>query len=185
MELISRKLCRLLLMFWLALLHSVSDFFFLYWSPFLSLCTVFDSISSNMDEVLLISPSAKIFVFGDFNVYHKDWITYSGGTDRSGELCYNFSISNSLTQMVNFPSQIPFSQSCSFGFIYFFWCKYLFWNGFPSIGKFWSWCCLSFHWLSIIFTVGCPVSLHCLILLLRLLGQSSWSFERCSMGGYL
>ena len=44
---------------------------------------------------------------GDFNVHHKDWLTYSGGTDRPGELCYNFSISNDLTQMVNFPTQIP------------------------------------------------------------------------------
>ena len=30
-----------------------------------------------------------------------------GGTDRSGELCYNFSISNNLIQMVNFPTHIP------------------------------------------------------------------------------
>ena len=40
----------------------------------------FDSISSNIDEVLSINPSA-VFVFGDFNVHHKDWPTYSGGTD--------------------------------------------------------------------------------------------------------
>ena len=31
----------------------------------------------------------------------------SGGTDRAIELCYNFSISNDLTQMVNFPTWIP------------------------------------------------------------------------------
>ena len=37
---------------------------------------------------------------------HKDWLTYSGGTDRSDKLCYNFS-SNDLTQRVNFPTQIP------------------------------------------------------------------------------
>ena len=47
----------------LALLHSVSYFFFLYWSSSLSLCTVLDSISSNIDEVLLIDPSANVFVF--------------------------------------------------------------------------------------------------------------------------
>ena len=52
---------------------------------FSALCTVFDSISSNIDEVLSINPSA-VFVFGDFKVHHKDWLTYSGGTDRSGEL---------------------------------------------------------------------------------------------------
>ena len=69
--------------------------------------TVFDSISSNIDEVLSINPSANVFVFVDFNVHHKDWLTYSGGTDRPGELCYNFSISNDLTQIVNFLTQIP------------------------------------------------------------------------------
>ena len=101
------------LCFWLALLHSVSYFFFLYWSPSSALCTVFDSISSNIDEVLSINPSANVFVFGDFNVHHKDWLTYSGGTDRPGELCYNFSISNDLTQMVNFPTWIPDCDSHS------------------------------------------------------------------------
>ena len=95
------------LCFRLALLYSVSYFFFLYRSPSSSLCTVFDSISSNIDEVLSINPSANVFVFGDFNVHHKDWLTYSGGTDRPGELCYNFFISNELTQMVNFPTRIP------------------------------------------------------------------------------
>ena len=92
------------LCFRLALLHSVSYFFFLHRSPSSALCTVFVSISSNTDEVLSINPSANVFVFGGFNVHHKDWLTYSGGTDRPGELCYNFSISNDLTQMVNFPS---------------------------------------------------------------------------------
>ena len=67
--------------FRLALLQSLSYFFFLYQSPSLALCTVFDSVSSNMDEVILINPSANVFVFGDFNIHHKDWLTYSGGTD--------------------------------------------------------------------------------------------------------
>ena len=69
------------LCFRLALLHSVSYFFFLYRSPSSALCTVFDSISSNIDEVPSINPSANVFVFGDFNVHHKDWLTYSSGTD--------------------------------------------------------------------------------------------------------
>ena len=48
-----------------------------------------------------------MFVFGDFNIHHEDCLTYSGCTDRSGELCYNFSFSDNLTQMVNFPTWIP------------------------------------------------------------------------------
>ena len=89
-----------------------SYFFFLYESPFSSLYMVFDSISANINEVLLVNASA-VFVFGDFNVNHRDWLTYSGGTDRPGELCYNFSISNDLTQMVNFRTWIPDCDSHS------------------------------------------------------------------------
>ena len=81
-------------------------FFFLYRSLSSSICAVFDSISSNIDEVLWINPSANVFVFGDFNVNHKDGLAYSSGTDRPGELCYSFSISNDFTQMVNFPTRI-------------------------------------------------------------------------------
>ena len=73
---------------------------------------MFYSISSNIDEVLSINPSA-VFVFGDFNVHHKDWLTYSDGTDHSGELCYSFSISNDLTHMVNFPTRTPDCDSHS------------------------------------------------------------------------
>ena len=74
------------LCFQLALLHSVFYLFFFYQSPFSSLCTVFGSISCNIGEILLINPSANVFVFGDLNVHHKDWLNYSGGTDRPGEL---------------------------------------------------------------------------------------------------
>ena len=42
-------------------------------------------------------------------MHRKDWVTNSDGTDQPGELCYNFSISNDITQMVNFPTQI---QDC-------------------------------------------------------------------------
>ena len=61
----------------------------------------------------MINPFANVFVFGDFNISHNDWLTYSGGTDRSGELCYNFCISNDLTWMVNFPTRIPDCDSHS------------------------------------------------------------------------
>ena len=105
------------LCFRLALLHSVSYLFFFNRSPSSSLYTVFDSVSSNIDEVLSIKPSANVFVFGDFNVHHKDWLTYSGRTDRPGELCYNFSISNNLTQIDNIPNRIPDCDSHSPDFL--------------------------------------------------------------------
>ena len=62
----------------MALLHSVSYFFFLSRSPSSSLCMVFDSISSNADKVL----SVNVFFSGEFNIHHNEWLTYSGETDR-------------------------------------------------------------------------------------------------------
>ena len=65
---------------------SLSDLLFVFfWSP-LSLCTVFNSISSNKHVVLSINPFANAFVFTDCNFHNKDWPI---GTDRSDELCYN------------------------------------------------------------------------------------------------
>ena len=78
--LISRKLSRFLLVFSTGFTSLSVLLLSLNISPS-SLCTVFDSISSNIDEVISINPSANVFVFGDFNVNHKDWLTYSGGTD--------------------------------------------------------------------------------------------------------
>ena len=72
------------LCFWLALFQSVSYFFFLYQSGSLSFYTVFDSILSNTDEVLLINSSANVFLVGAFNIHHKDHLTYSSETDRPG-----------------------------------------------------------------------------------------------------
>ena len=118
MGLISRKPCRFLLMFSTGFTSLIVFLFFLYQSPS-SLCKVFDSISSNIDEVLSINPSA-VFVFEDFNVHHKDWLTYSGGTGWPGELCYSFCISNDLTQMVNFPTWIPDCDSHSRTLLDFF-----------------------------------------------------------------
>ena len=105
--LISRKICRFFLIFSTGFASLSVLLLFLYRSPSASLCTVFDSVSSNKDEVLSINPSANVFVFRDFNVHPKNWATCSSGTDRSGELFYNFSISNDLNQMVNFPTRIP------------------------------------------------------------------------------
>ena len=52
------------LCFRLALLNSISYFFFLYQSPSLFLCTV-------LHEVLLINAYPNVFIFGSFNVHHR------------------------------------------------------------------------------------------------------------------
>ena len=62
------------------------------WLYFTQCLTSFSSIadllhlSCNIDEVLLVNRSANVLVFGDFNVHHKGWLTYSGETNRPGEL---------------------------------------------------------------------------------------------------
>ena len=57
-------------------LSSVSYYSFVYQSPSLSLCTDFYSVSSNIDEVLSINPSANVFVFGDFPTQIPDCDTH-------------------------------------------------------------------------------------------------------------
>ena len=99
----------------------------------------FDSVSSNIDGVLLINPSAHVLIFLDINIDHMDWLAYTGETDRPGEFCYSFSISNDLTQIVNFPTWIPDCECHSpalLDLFLSFGCYYLFYNGFSSIGKF-------------------------------------------------
>ena len=82
-----------------------------------ALCMVFDSILSNIDGVLLINPSANVFVFEDFNVHHKHG---TGETDRPVELCYNFSISIDFTQVINFLTWIPDCDSHRPAFFHLF-----------------------------------------------------------------
>ena len=64
-----------------------------------------------------LSRSTQLLMFLSlslFSVFHNnDWLTYSGGTDRHGELCYNLSVSNDHTQMVNLPTRIPDCDSHS------------------------------------------------------------------------
>ena len=58
------------LCFRLALLLWVSHFFFLYWSSSSSLVHTF-WFYSIQHMILSINPSANVFVFGDFNIHHK------------------------------------------------------------------------------------------------------------------
>ena len=93
------------LFFRLALLHSVSYFFFSTINHLYARFLILFHLTS-MRFSLSINPSA-VFDFRDFNAHHKDWLTYSGGTDQPGELSYNVSILNDLTQMAHFPTLIP------------------------------------------------------------------------------
>ena len=93
--------------FRLSLLHSTSYLFFLYRSPSNQDCSVIDTISDNIDKILLDHPSANIFVCGDFNAHNIDWIPNDWKTDDAGKNCEAFSVSQGLTQMVDFITHIP------------------------------------------------------------------------------
>ena len=72
------------------------------------MCTAFDAISSNIDEILSINPSANVFVFGDFNICHKDVLTFptwiSVGDSHGPGLYYLFIYSGaSICLSVAFP----------------------------------------------------------------------------------
>ena len=75
---------------WLYLIHCLTSF-----SSINHLLCLYTT-SSNIDEVLSVNPSANVFVFGDFNAHHKDWLNYSGKTERPVNFVIIF-----LSQMVN------------------------------------------------------------------------------------
>ena len=43
------------------------------------------------------------FIFGDFNIYHKDWLTYSDGTDRLVNSVIIFISQMTLLRWLTFP----------------------------------------------------------------------------------
>ena len=153
----------------LTFLRSVSYFFFLCLSPICFLWTVLDVVWPNI-KVLSLDLSANKFVYKDFNVYHKDLIIHSGGTGRPGEPAVIFSLTAPYLDCWLFNS-VPwrwFAQFCSFEFISVWWPQYLFYRGFPSIVKFWS--------FFFKFKMGCFFSYHSLCL---------FSSKRCYIEGYL
>ena len=93
--------------------------------------------------------SLNVFVLWDVNVHHKDWLTYSGGTDRSSELCCNFSISNYFTQMVKFPPWIPDCGSHSPALLDFF---------LVTLAFVLQW--LSLHWEILMMLSQFPLTFH-------------------------
>ncbi|XP_065641128.1 RNA-directed DNA polymerase from mobile element jockey [Hydra vulgaris] len=92
--------------FRLAPLHSITFLFVLYHSPSSHDCTLLDVVSDQIDHALSLYPSANIVVVGDFNVHHTEWLG-SNTTDPAGTKAFNFCVSQSLTQIVNFMTRFP------------------------------------------------------------------------------
>ena len=146
---------------------------------------LFDSISSNIDEVVSINPSANVSVFGDFNIIRTGLPILVELIDLVKS--YNFSVSNDLTQVDNYPTWIPDFDSHTPAILN------LFISSDTSICS-----TMAFlHWkILIVLLFQFPLTFHhiknrmphFITLLMTFtcwLGWSSWSFERCSVGAYL
>ena len=105
MGLISGKLSGFLLMFLTRLTLLNVLLFFLYRSPSSLLCTIFYSISSNIDKLLFINPSANVFVLEALMII-KGWLICSGANDRPGEVCYKILL-RWLTLLLRSLTHIP------------------------------------------------------------------------------
>ena len=83
---------------------SVDSYLCLHWLYFTQCLNSFsfiDHLCHYAWFLILLNITNKVLLIERTNVFASgDWLTYSGGTDRPGELCYNFLISNDLTQMV-------------------------------------------------------------------------------------
>ena len=132
-------------------------------APLITFFVVFDSIPSNIDEVVSINPSANVFVFGDFYVHQKDWPNYSGGTDRPDELCYNFLCYD--------------LRRSYFRFLSFFWQQYCSSMAFPPLGY--------SDRVVVSVSIDFPSNSQHAVPFHRRAYDYGVPFERCSLGGYL
>ena len=86
-------------------------------------------------------------------------------------------ISNGLTQLVYFPTGILECDSHSLALMDLLLCfnaSIFFCKGFPSFGKFWSCCFLSFHWLSVKLRMRCSVSSQTILMLIGTVFVMIW-----------
>ena len=148
------------LCFRLALLYWVSYFFFLYRAHSSSLCTVFYSFSSNIDEVLSINPSANVSLETLTSII-RTWLPI---------LVELIDLLNSITfflSQMTLLRWLTFLLGCPIVIL----TVLLFWIYFALLTLVFVLQWLSFHWeilimllsqfpLTFIFTKGCPISLH-------------------------
>ena len=83
-----------------------------------------DTVPRRIDDTHSLHPNADILVFGDFNVHHQEWLIHSNGIDLSGVEAYKFSISQSWTQIVDFPTSFPDRDDHNPHLLYIFLTRY-------------------------------------------------------------
>lgn len=90
--------------------HRKIYFCFLYRSSELSSDLFFeelDQLSSTIDSIYNSCHDAEIIVAGDFNIHNQRWLIHSPRTDLPGLYTEVFSLSNSMSQLVDEPTYIP------------------------------------------------------------------------------
>ena len=120
-----------------------------FWSPLSFLCTVTDAVSYGIGsvKVLSINPQLIYLSFDTFlSTIRTGWPILIELINPMNSVIIVFN----LNQIVDFPYQILDCDATVLLFWIFIngltWV--IFSSGLPSIGKFWLWYCLSFHWLS-------------------------------------
>lgn len=86
-----------------------SDFryyLFFHLSAYSNDCRVLDTISDTIEKALSLHTSAHIFAFGDFTVHRVRCLNHSNATDPAGNQTLDFSLTQSLTQIVDFPTRV-------------------------------------------------------------------------------
>lgn len=97
-------------LFWLKLCHPRCSRYIccMYRSPNSSdTSTLFSLLNSHCENFLQDDPTAELCILGDFNVHNSEWLSHSSYTDPAGREAEFFAITNSFTQLVNFPTRIP------------------------------------------------------------------------------
>ena len=69
--------------------------------------SVYEILTSHIQEFYAKDPSCEVVVCGDFNAHHKSWLGFSGNTDVHGDAALTFSLLNDLTQVVSSPTRFP------------------------------------------------------------------------------
>jgi len=67
----------------------------------------FLKLSQQIEAILSDNPHSEICLLGDFNCHNSSWLSHSFSTDAAGREIYDFSILNSLSQLVNSPTRVP------------------------------------------------------------------------------
>ena len=185
--LIPRKLWRLFfLRFQLALLQSAPYLFSALNHCAIFVCIVFGVISTNINRLLSVNSSAKVFFFGDISVYHKDQLSYSGGTNRPDEYCHNLKrpySDSGLSYVIlecNLILTVWLIWSCLFLLTLVFVLECL-----PFHWEILKCCCLSSHWLPFKLEELHFFLSHSFCWLSCWLGCPSWSIKRFSIEGYI